>query len=173
MKKRRLKKGNIMLKGFAMLLLGMGVLMGKASSVSVYAQEIAQTSRIMTSQQEVEMKADPDESAETIYTYSAGDSIFVTGEMSGWYQVRYQDLTGYIQQDEVTEMNMDVTALDEQFAQQEEEGRMLVEEVELQRDEARRAKVWGTVIVVLVIAIFATGIVSTMKGAKRMEEKKA
>lgn len=160
-------------KGFGIVLFGVWLLTGNVTVMSTCAQEMTQTNRIMTTQQTVDMKAEPDETAETIYSYHAGDSIFVTGETDGWYQVRFQDLTGYIPQDGIVEMEMDVATLDEQFALEEEEGRMLVEAVEQQRDEARRSKIWGTVIVVLVIAIFATGIVSTMIGAKRAEERKA
>lgn len=160
-------------KGLIMLLLGIWLLSGNTMAVSVCAQEVTETSRIMTTQQTVDMKTEPDEAAETIHSYSAGDSIFVTGETQGWYRVRFQDLTGYIPQEGIVEMQLDVTALDEQFALEEEEGKMLVEAVEHQRDEARRSKIWGAVIVVLVIAIFATGIVSTMKAPRRAEEKKA
>ncbi len=166
---RTYKKG---MKGLVMCLLGIWLLSGNTMAVSVCAQEATEISRIMTTQQTVDMKTEPDETAETIHSYSAGDSILVTGETQGWYRVRFQDLTGYIPQAGIVEMELDVTALDEQFAIEEEEGKMLVEAVEHQRDEARRSKIWGAVIVVLVLAIFATGIVSTMKGGKERGGKK-
>lgn len=171
-----MKKSKKMWTAFATLLMGLGLLAGCVRAIPVHAQEdlqVPQASQIMTAKQALDMKADPDESSETIHSYAEGENLFVTGEMDGWYQVRYQDLTGYVAKEGVTEMNVNVAALDEEFAVEEEEGRILVEEVERQRDEAKRTKIWGAVIVVLVIAIFATGIVSTMKASKKMEGKKA
>ena len=43
---------------------------------------------------------------------------------------------------------------------------MIVEEVERQREEARRSKIWGTVIILLVMGIFGMGVVSTVKDKK-------
>lgn len=65
----------------------------------------------------------------------------------------------------------DSTELDAEFARLEEESIMIVEEVERQREEARRSKIWGAVIVVLVMAIFVMGILSTVtdKKAENME----
>lgn len=167
---KRMKKNK---KNLSVLLLSAGILLGCSMAMQAQAQEeIAQMGQIMTTRQELDMKADPDVSAKTLHTYGEGDNVFVTGETaSGWYQVRYQDLTGYIPADSVTAAALDMETLDQQFAAEAEEGRMLVEEVERQRDEAKRSKIWGTIIVVLVAAIFATGIVSTMKSGKRGEER--
>lgn len=60
----------------------------------------------------------------------------------------------------------DSTELDAEFSALEEESVMIVEEVERQRVEARRSKIWGAVIIVLVIGIFGMGIVSAVKEKK-------
>lgn len=60
------------------------------------------------------------------------------------------------------------TELDAEFSALEEESVMIVEEVERQRMEARRSKIWGAVIIVLVVGIFSMGIVSAVKD-KKME----
>ncbi len=60
----------------------------------------------------------------------------------------------------------DSTALDAEFAELEEESVLIVEEVERQRAEARRSKIWGAIIIVLVMCIFSIGIVSTNKDKK-------
>lgn len=60
----------------------------------------------------------------------------------------------------------DSTELDAEFSDLEEVSVMIVEEVERQREEARRSKIWGAVIVMLVMAIFVMGILSTVTGKK-------
>lgn len=53
--------------------------------------------------------------------------------------------------------------LDVEFSNLEEESVMIVEEVERQREEARRSKIWGAVIILLVMGIFGMGVVSAIK----------
>lgn len=57
----------------------------------------------------------------------------------------------------------DSSELDAEFSKLEEESAMIVEEVERQREEARRSKIWGAAIVALVIGVFSMGIISTFK----------
>lgn len=116
---------------------------------------------------EVDARETPDGSAPVVISYHDGDSIYVTGETAdGWYRVRYQDLIGYVWADQATDIELDVEALNEEFALEEEEGKLVVEEVERQRTELRRSKIWGAVIIVLVLGVFATGIISTVKSGK-------
>lgn len=66
--------------------------------------------------------------------------------------------------------------LDAEFSHLEEESVMIVEEVERQREEARRSKIWGTAIILLIMGIFGMGVVSTVKDKKtentELQEKK-
>lgn len=66
----------------------------------------------------------------------------------------------------------DSTELDAEFSDLEEVSVMIVEEVERQREEARRSKIWGAVIIVLVLAVFGVGIVSAVKGNKAENTEK-
>ena len=61
----------------------------------------------------------------------------------------------------------DSTELDAEFSNLEEESVMIMEEVERQREEARRSKIWGAMIIVLVLGIFSMGIVPALKDKKR------
>ncbi len=67
----------------------------------------------------------------------------------------------------------DSSQLDAEFAALEEESAMIVEEIERQRAEARRSKIWGAVIVVLVIGIFSMGVVSTRESKKEEDAEPA
>lgn len=66
----------------------------------------------------------------------------------------------------------DVNALDEEFRNIQEEDILSYQEAEAAEKQAASEKMWGTVIAVLVIAIFAVGIITTLvgnKGKKRQE----
>lgn len=84
--------------------------------------------------------------------------------------VPYQDKIGYVRKSALTTQGLDVEGLDKEMEAAEAESKLVVEEVERYRAEARRSRIWGTVIVLLVVGIFATGILSTVKAAN--EKKK-
>lgn len=147
--------------------------------VLAHAQETmeeTQLSQFMKTLQQIDAKAEPDESAETVFSYDEGVSVYVSGETeNGWYIVLYQGQTGYIKQDMsqdvLTAEEIDIEALDEEMAAQETENKMIVEAVERYRTEARRSRIWGTAIILLVIGIFAVGIISTVRTEKKNKEE--
>lgn len=129
-----------------------------------------QNCQVMKAKEITEVKQEPDEGAPALMTYQKGDSVLTIGEeQDGWYQVMYQDITGYVPAGRVTSMDMDVEKLDEEFAREAEEGKLVVENVEYYKDNSRRTIIWGTLIVLLVAGIFVTGIVSAVR--KKGEEK--
>lgn len=129
-----------------------------------------QNCQVMKAEETTEVKQEPDEGAPTLMTYQKGDNVLTIGEeQDGWYQVMYQDITGYVPADRVASMDMDVEKLDEEFAREAEEGKLVVENVEYYKDNSRRTIIWGTLIVLLVAGIFVTGIVSAVR--KKGEEK--
>lgn len=132
---------------------------------------ITDNSRIMAAVGETDAYEEPDVFAAVVVSYHDGDPIYVTGEAAeGWYRIRYQDLNGYVRMEQVTEMALDVAALDDEFALEAEEGKLVVEEVERQRTEVRRSRIWGAVIILLVLGVFATGIISSVKNGGRERE---
>lgn len=164
------------------VILVMGIMAGFWPGILVKADDIAvpvereengtitECSLIATAVGEVDAKEKPDENAAVIISYHDGDNIYVTGETAdGWYRVRYQDLVGYVRIEQAAEIELDVEALNDEFAVEEEEGRLVVEEVERQRTEARRSKIWGAVIILLVLGVFVTGIITTVRSGKDEE----
>lgn len=146
--------------------------------VNSRAQEtlaVTQFSQFMTALQQIDAKEEPDANAGTAFTYEAGATIFVTGETeNGWYVVSYQGKTGYINKNSSREaleaVELDIEGLNAEMAAMEEESRMIIEVTERYRAEARRSKIWGAVIVLLVIGIFVTGIISTVQAEKKKNE---
>lgn len=165
-------KGKTGKRWMAICLLCMGLIGGAAIRVQAEeALEASQFSQLMTATEKIEAKEKPEQGAETLLSFEAGAVIYVTGETeNGWYQISYQGQTAYVEKKVLQEQEMDTEAMDAELKAQEDESRMIVEEVERYRAEAKRSKIWGTVIVLLVIGIFAAGIISTMQGEK---EKKS
>lgn len=165
-------------------------------SLSVHATggfEGTEYDQFLKTLQPVEAKAKPDDNAETIFSYDKDAVVFVTGVTEdGWYIVYYQGQTGYINKKvaQVAEIvqegqegqegqngsaafeveDIDLEALDEEMEAQEMENKLIIEEVERARAETRRSRIWGAVIVLLVIGIFAVGIVSTIRAEKKKKE---
>ncbi|RKI91323.1 SH3 domain-containing protein [Parablautia intestinalis] len=136
---------------------------------SVQKEGIAELNQIMVADEAFEAKELPDDNSASVITYQSGQSVFVTGETAdGWYKVSYQDKEGYVRKSLLFIQEFDVEGLDKEFQELEMESKILVEEVERYRTEARRSRIWGIVIVLLVAGIFVTGIIST----KRMEREK-
>ena len=124
---------------------------------------VTELNRIMKAKSSLEAKTEPDEQAEVVVSYDSGAPVYVTGETAdGWYRVLYQDKVGYVRISELTVQDMDISGLDEEIDAVEMESRMVIEEVERHRAEAKRSRIWGMVIVLLVAGIFATGIISTI-----------
>ncbi len=64
-----------------------------------------------------------------------------------------------------------IDALDREMAAMEAEGQLVVEEVERQRAEHKRAMIWKIVIGVLIVGIFAVGIYSSVSSNNKKEDK--
>lgn len=127
-------------------------------------EELIELNQIMAASEAVEAKDTPADSGKTVITYESGAAVFVIGETkNGWYKVSYQDKEGYVKKSVLTMQEFDVEGMDKEFRDSEEEGRLVIEEVERYRAEAKRSRIWGIVIVLLVIGIFATGIISSTK----------
>lgn len=162
----------------AILLCVVTVVMAAGYVSSVHAEDVlgeVQFERFMTALEQVDAKAEPDDNAETLFSYDAGATVYVSGETeNGWYIVSYQGKTGYINkksaQQALSEETIDVEALDEELVALQVRDKIIVEEVERYRAETRRSRIWGTVIVLLVIGIFAVGIISTVRAEKNKKD---
>lgn len=178
-----MKKAGKILGLLAMLglTLGFAVLPVKANENT---DEVAVTelNQVMTILVDCDAKEFPKRGAASVVSYDAGSPVWVVGEtQDGWYMVSYQDKKGYIPKDYIAELQVEVAdkgvvnltdaGLDAEMEAVEAENKMLVEEVERQRGETKRSHIWTIVIVLLVIGIFATGIISTIKSGKGTEEQ--
>ena len=167
---------------FAVIGCALGVF-GINAAAEDSSDEITQMNQIMTISVDCTAKEEPDENATSVMEYTAGASVWITGETkNGWYKVSYQGKEGFIHKDNVTGMQVESedggmvelgeTNLDAEMAAMEAEGEMLVEEIERQRSEKKQSNIWIIVIGVLIAGIFATGIISTVKSNGNKKEEK-
>lgn len=129
---------------------------------------------VLEAAERIEMKASPEKTAETLMTFQAGDLLFAVGEAEdGWYHVIYQEKEGYVEETGLVMREIDVEGLNAEMAANEAETKFVVEVVEKYRADARRSKIWGTVIIVLVAGIFGVGIFSAVRANKREGDEKS
>lgn len=141
----------------------------------VYAKETLQVNKeepsnhVMIAGKNAIGKEKAMESSETIAQFTEGEPLLVLGMTeSNWYIVTYQEQVVYVQQAFlVAPENQE--GLEEEFRQMNDEGSLIVEVVETYRSEAARSKIWAAIIVSLVIGIFLTAIISSMRSRKSLQ----
>ena len=141
-------------------------------SISAYAEvQVTELSKLMAAKSATDAFAEPEEQSEVVFSYEAEGSVLVTGETTdGWYRVVYQDKVGFVKKTDLKDANIDVAALDEEFEAEEIEGKIFVEEVERIRAQITRSRIWGTIIVLLIVGIFGSGIYSTVKSEQKKKQ---
>ncbi len=154
----------------------LGLLLFIGMGVSVQASE-TERSAAMTLQQtmkETEIKEEPDSGAETLSELEKGTAVIVYGEpQDSWSQVEYQGVKGYVESNVLESYSAieDADELDEEFEAVEEETRRIIDEHELAQKSKQKSIIWGTIIVILIIGIFAVGIISVLKKNKEGDQE--
>lgn len=111
----------------------------------------------------------PNMDSDIIVEVEKGKSVIVVGKTEdGWYQVVYQGQTMYMQENSVEEV------LNEELAEEISElEKFRMEEAEWDiktRKEVFRSRVWGAIIVTLIVGIFAAGMVSVIRADKEVKK---
>ena len=155
--------------------------------MQVSAQEI-DANVLLQLTQDVKLYENPDESSTVVGELKAGTPV-ISGEKNedSWIRISYQELSGYtklenvqILTDDTLNQNqaadntvsdqnqtVDNDTLDQEFEQIANENELLINELEYDKAQRRQKMIWGTVIAVLVVVIFAVGIISAVKKNKR------
>lgn len=155
----------IMMAVFIMLV---GVLYSSSNCYAAEKTEITVNSFYQVNEN-TQMRENASESAKEVQELVAGDTVMViTAYTDGeWCTVSKGDKTGYVQINALTPIG-NVDTLNAEFNSIGNDYKSTYEEMlELQRQKRNRM-IWGSIIVVLVIAIFGVGIVSAVK--KNREE---
>ncbi len=117
---------------------------------------------------DVTVREEPDSKSKSIGKLKVGTPVVVSeDEKDGWCKVRNQAVEGYVQTSDLQIVNAaNAEALKQEFGVNDEFGSMVLEEYDYQKKQKRTSLIWGVVIGVLVIAIFAVGIVSAIHSNK-------
>lgn len=148
--------------------IGMGVPVQASETGNAAAMTLQQTTK------DAEIKEEPDQNANTLSELKKGTAIIVYGEaQDSWSQVEYDGVNGYMESSALESFNAgdDADELEEEFNTLEEDNRRMMDEYELEQKSKRSSIIWGVIIAVLVMAIFAVGIVSAVKKGKEEEKE--
>ncbi len=119
---------------------------------------------LMTLQETALARENPDADAAAVTELPAGSAVMVTGETDGWYQIFFQGQTAYIEASAVSESSpVNVEALDQEFWDNAEKGESWVESLLAQQAGIRQSRIWGSVIIGLVVLIFGAGVFSALR----------
>lgn len=121
----------------------------------------------------VTVREEPDSKSKTTGKLEAGTPVVVSeDEQDGWCKVRNQTVEGYVQTSDLQIVNAaNAEALKQEFGVNDEFGSMVLEEYDYQKKQKRTSLIWGVVIAVLVVAIFAVGIVSAIHSNKAEQDE--
>jgi hypothetical protein len=107
----------------------------------------------------------PDENSASVGEFTEGMYVITQGAPSnGWIKAKYQDIEGYIKT--ATIEGQDSAELDQEFENVSNNNLRLFENLELGESQHRQKIIWGVVIGVLVISLFAVGIITGLKNKK-------
>lgn len=151
-----------------MVTAGMTPQMAYAKEINVDAasEEIVE-SGVMYLLEDSDAKAEPKTGAKTVAELKKGESIFVTEKTeNNWYCFVKEGKEAYVECAKVETPGAS-PELQSEMQKHVENTVKDIERVNQYREQTAKSKIWGAVIVVLVIAIFAFGIVTTVKKDKK------
>jgi uncharacterized protein YgiM (DUF1202 family) len=100
-----------------------------------------------------------------------GSLVLVTGTDGDWTGVQYQDKEGFMESSCLQAESPD-PAIKKELSSQEEYDVEYTNELTRLRSEQRRSRIWGIIIVAIVVAMFATGIIQVLRAGKKGKEDK-
>lgn len=171
MKERRLmgqrKGAGVWLAMLCILLAAGGVI--RAQEPETTEDRIA-INALITATADMDARSGPDEGADVVFQVSQGQSLLAVGEDGDWYRIFYQGQYAYIPKVSAQAQEMNLEALEEEMSREAEEGEAFIESLEMHRSAAKRTRIWGAVIILLILAILVVGVVSAIKKRKQPEE---
>lgn len=174
-------------------LLAFVICLGMAPTVMAQARSLEILDMKQT-EKRIESKVEPSDNAKAGHVYEPGDYLLIVeGGNAAWYAVAYQgevyyvkkanasDVKAPVMEVEITDVEDGTTkevVMDEKFQEELEaemeiethESKVFVEEFERYREESRQKKIWGSIIAVLILAVFGVTIYSHISGNKEMEK---
>lgn len=154
-------------KWLGRVLCAFAILLMAGMTVCAADAEDIKKNAVLQTNGDTDLYETPDTASNVAAALPAGTPVIVTeGAQNGWCRVQYQESAGYVQIAFLDYLGSE-TAMEDEFEHIREEGFLRFQEAENVKKRIASERIWGTLIVVLVIAIFGVGIVSAMKKDKR------
>lgn len=132
--------------------------------------ESVQKNMVLETTEEVELRVEPSATAKTIATLQVGTAVVVAEDANGdWCKVAYKEQEGYVSVTKLKALG-NTEELNSEFDKISQTVQLAFEEIMTREHEEMQARIWGSIIVVLIVAIFGVGIASAVK--KNKEEAK-
>lgn len=150
----------------------LGIVIMMLGCITVYAAELEsiQKNMVLEMVETVELREESTVTAKTITTLQAGTTVVVVEDANGdWCKVSYQEQEGYVPVAKLKTLG-NKEELNSEFGKISQTVQLAFEEIMVREHEEMQARIWGSIIVVLVVAIFGVGIASAVK--KNKEESK-
>lgn len=153
---------------------------------AVYAEETTETAGgettdsdttkmniVMYTKDKLTAMSGPGATYDAVTDLAAESPVVVTGKTANnWYEFYYEGTVAYIPVDKLKEPPADESLAQEMEAQAQNDV-VEIESFVRQQKEAARARVWGIIIAVLIVAIFALGIITTLRAGKTADGEDA
>lgn len=144
-----------------------------AASVPANAAETngAVAGTILKTDADVEVYQTASETSEVTAALEAGTVVLVTEDnaVEGWCRISVRDTTGYIKTGHLVPLASS-EEINQEFEQIGNNYHMVFNEVQQLEKQQSQTKMWGAVIAVLVVGIFAAGIIPVIR--KNREDEK-
>ena len=145
-------------------------------SVPVNAAETSTTvaGSVLKADVDMEVHQEADETSEVTAVLEAGTVVLVTdvdaGE--GWCRISVKETTGYVRTDHLVPL-VSSEEMELEFEQIGNNYHMVFNEVEQLEKQRSQTKMWGAVIAVLTIGLFAAGILPVIRKNREDEKNRA
>lgn len=128
--------------------------------------ESVQRNMVLETVEEIELRIEPETTAKVIATLQAGTVVVVAEDVNGdWCKVTCQEQEGYLPVAKLKTLG-NTEELNSEFDKISQTVQLAFEEIMTREHEEMQARIWGSIIVVLIIAIFGVGIASAVKKNK-------
>lgn len=155
-----------MKKVIGKVLIGIAAVMLGCITVCGAELESVQKNMVLETVEEVELRENPSSTGAAAAVLPAGIAVVVAEDASGdWCKVAYQEQEGYVPVAMLKTLG-NTEELNSEFDKISQTIQLAFEEIVTREHEEVQAKIWGSIIVVLIVAIFGVGIVSAVKKNK-------
>lgn len=149
------------------------LLMAAFMPVSVMAADTITIGTVLKAEKDTDVYQEASETSETAAVLKAGTVVYVTDNTpESWCGISSKEISGYVKTEALIPI-ADGDEMNQEFEQIGNNYHMIFNEVQQLKKQQSQEKIWGAVIVLLVVGIFAAGIIPVLKKNKENEKKSA